>query len=89
MKPSFVLVVFLLMSLIACSEFESDCLEMHAEEFKKQRLDCKGSSIIKYEFQGKTVYAFSDGQCIADGGSNILDSECTEICFLGGIEGFS
>jgi hypothetical protein len=75
--------------LASCSEYDSDCLEKRADTFKSERIDCSGSSIKKYEFNGETLYAFADGNCISDGSTSILDEDCIEVCFLGGIAGFS
>ena len=75
--------------LASCSEYDSECLEKRAEAFKLVRIDCSGSSIKKYEFMGETLYAFADGICISDGSTSVLDEDCNEVCFLGGIAGFS
>lgn len=84
------LVVASVLVLASCSnEFDSDCQEAQADVFKTNMLDCSGASIIKYEFEGRDVYAFTDGQCLSDGGVSIIDESCTTICFLGGIAGFT
>lgn len=84
-----IILLFCIFTLGACSEYDSDCLEQVAETFKTDYVDCPGSSIKKYEFMGETLYAFADGNCIADGGTSLLDENCNEVCFLGGIAGFS
>ncbi|RMG82330.1 MAG: hypothetical protein D6714_11465, partial [Bacteroidetes bacterium] len=45
--------------------------------------------IIEYNFQGKTVYVFADGFCIADGAAFVLDTQCDTICMLNGLAGFT
>jgi len=47
--------------------------------------DCSRSSVISYKFQGMEVYAFADGICISDGGIQVLDEDCEQLCYLGGI----
>lgn len=84
-------ICFILLSsflLLSCSEDTPDCISEQIASFKVNQIDCRGATIIKYEFKGEEVYAFSDGQCISDGGTQIWDSACNSVCFLGGIAGF-
>lgn len=37
--------------------------------------------------QGKTVYVFDPGNCGADMTSEVIDSDCNSLGFLGGISG--
>ncbi len=73
---------------MSCTDDTPECISNHVETFKINQLDCEGATIAKYQFQGQEVYAFSDGQCISDGGTQIWDSECNSVCFLGGIAAF-
>lgn len=77
-------VFFFILSMVSCSS-EPDCIETKIAEFQTQQADCTGASVIKYEFNGKTLYGFSDGQCIADGGISLFDKNCVSVCFIGGI----
>jgi len=57
--------------------------------FQSNQEGCSGASIIQYEFQGEEVYAFTDGTCLNDGGTQVWDMDCNSVCFLGGIAGFT
>ena len=76
---------------VACSDIENDvpdCIKERIDNLQKD--DCE-DSMEEYEFQGKLVYIFKDepkGGC-ADFGSFVYDSDCNELCFLGGIAGFT
>ncbi len=83
MKTLFVFVCVL--TALACSDSEPECISDRIADFKEVQKDCPGASITKYEFQGKTLYGFSDGQCISDGGTSLVDEECNNYCFIGGI----
>ena len=45
------------------------------------------ASITRYDFQGKHVYVFYPGSCIADAFFDVYDSECNLICQLSGLAG--
>jgi hypothetical protein len=81
--------IFALILATSCTDSLSDCHETTSDTFKTEKVNCPGASIIKYEFEGNTVIAYSDGQCISDGGVSVFDEDCTPICFLGGIAGFT
>ena len=62
------------------------CVSKKIEEFKKTA--CKGSgNVCSYDFQSAKVYVFDKGICIADGGTQVVDENCNNICLLGGISG--
>jgi len=46
-----------------------------------------GASVKQYSFQGKDVYAFTPGNCISDGFTDVYDDNCQIIGSLGGIVG--
>ena len=83
------LLIIFCLSYISCSDENPECIDEMIENFKQNQEGCTNANIIKYEFQGEEVYAFSDGQCISDGGTAIWDLDCNSICFLGGIAGFT
>ena len=65
-----------------------ECIENKISAFKKSNITCdEGASVTRYTFQEKMVYVFSPGNCIADGGANVYDEACDELCFLGGLAG--
>ena len=78
---------YLFMSLLfwSCSKSQPDCLASEILAFQEAQASCLGASIVEYSFQGNRVYGFSDGECIIDGGTTILDENCEQLCFIGGI----
>lgn len=81
----------LLFTLQACSEedpVEPTCLETKIDEFKDDQATCENASIKKYNFQNQEVYAFTQGICISDGGTDVILEDCSQVCFLGGFAGF-
>ncbi len=87
----FLLPLFMgLLLFLACSDDNTtECIEDRINAFQSQAEWCTGASIIKYEFNGREVYAFAHGQCISDGATSVYDDECNEVCFLGGVAGFT
>ena len=73
----------------SCSDEIPPCIDERIDQFKEMNKDCIGASIIIYEFQDDRLYAFTDGQCISDGGTTLLTEDCTTHCFVGGIAGFT
>jgi len=72
-----------------CSE-TTDCVQAAIKQFKSSSTACShGASIKEYTFQGKKVYVYTDGNCIADGGSTVTDANCNYLGFLGGIGGMT
>lgn len=80
-----------LVSFISCSDIEADIPECIKEKINNiQKDDCE-DSMEEYEFQGNLVYIFKDeleNGC-ADFGSFVYDSDCNELCLIGGIAGFT
>jgi hypothetical protein len=64
----------------------SACIEAEITKFKS---DKNAGSIEEYSFNGKTVFSFRQGQNIADGGATVLDADCKQLCFGGGIAGLT
>ena len=69
----------------ACSDDQPDCIDDQIAVFQETQSDCPGATVKKYNFQGMTLYGFSDGQCISDGGTSLFDEDCNNFCFVGGI----
>lgn len=66
-----------------------DCVKEKIADFDKSQSFCKdgGTSVTKHTFQNKTVYAFNPGNCGNDLEAEIIDAECNQLGFLGGIAG--
>ncbi len=72
---------------LAIEDGTPDCIENSIKEYDETQ-DCNdGVNVTKYLFQGEMVYVFNPGNCGADMMSNILDSDCNSIGYLGGIAG--
>lgn len=62
------------------------CIEQLIKEFSAE-IECTlAVDVRKYEFQGGNVYLFKPGDCNPDVGSEIYDSECNSLGFLGGTD---
>lgn len=81
--------ILLSLTVLAFAACGDSCIDDKIVEFKASQDNCVGSSIIKYRFNNKDVYAFTQGQCIADGATVIYDKDCTQLCLLGGIAGLT
>lgn len=57
------------------------------EVFRTSNLLCDNASVNEHLFQNARVYSFSDGTCVADGGSSIYDAKGNSLCYLGGLIG--
>ena len=92
-----IIILFATCSYFACKK-EDDlglpkntpvCIKDTVEVFKDTEAICEGYHVSKFDTQIGNVYAFTDGNCVSDGGSRIFDEQCNLICFLGGIGGIS
>ena len=86
---SLILLTFFILS--SCHKQKVDksapgCIDHKVDDFSKT---CCSSSakVEEYTFQGKTVYVFDPGNCGADMASDVYDSDCNSLGFLGGIAG--
>jgi hypothetical protein len=79
----------ILLVLVSCkkSNHVSDCIQLKVYEFKSSVICSSGASINEYIFQGKLVYVFGDGHCMADGGASVFDFNCEYLGSLGGLAG--
>ena len=93
MRTLHLLLLIFICNLLACQKLEIEekvpvCIEDKIRDFKKSDFVCEGGArVLRYNFQGQLVYVFEPGNCIADGGADVLDEGCNKICFLGGIAG--
>jgi len=62
------------------------CLQDKIDAFKKTTC-AEGACVKQYQFQKTIVYAFIPGNCGADLSTDIVNSSCETIGFLGGIMG--
>jgi len=64
------------------------CIQEQIKEFSKSKIPCDdGKSVSSYNFQGKIVFIFDPGVCGNDLTSEVIDSNCNSLGFLGGIAG--
>ena len=63
-----------------------NCLTAKIDELSKQSCE-KGASVKEYKFTGKKVFVIDQGNCGNDMTSEVLDSDCKNLGYLGGISG--
>ena len=65
-----------------------ECIQNMIGEFEKNGSTCTdGAKVDKYNFIEKTVYVFDPGLCGDDMASDVYDSNCEYLGFLGGFIG--
>ena len=76
--------------VIACNSesVDPDCITSKIDIFKTEACS-SGASVIEYEFENQSVFAFEMGDCVADFFTLILNENCDTICMLGGFAGIS
>lgn len=85
--------VFLLMvALTSCSKPDikkgtPDCVKDKINTFDREITCSDGVNVTEYTFQNKTVYVFNPGTCGADMSSEVIDTDCNTIGYLGGFSG--
>lgn len=93
MKKQFALILTILVICISsCQKLDNDkdvpeCIENLIIDFDKNQSCENGVNVKKYTFMGNTVYVFDPGNCGADMTSEVIDSDCNTIGYLGGITG--
>lgn len=85
----YLFIILFSITFLACSDEHPECVDTRISQFKMDQADCPLATIKKYSFQDQIVYGFTDGNCIADGGTTIIDDSCQQLCFLGGIAGLT
>ena len=66
------------------------CIQAKIKEFSSSDISCETGKVVnKYDFQDMIVYVFEPGSCGNDMTSDVLDSDCNNLGFLGGIAGNS
>lgn len=86
------LITMLLFVLFACKknnlEKVPECIQNKINAFEKNESTCTdGASVDEYKFQEKSVYVFDPGLCGDDMASDVYDSNCGNLGFLGGLIG--
>lgn len=93
MKRFAILLVFVFTALISCNKLDIEngtptCVVEKIKSFNKSSI-CDDAEVSEYLFQGKTVYVFNSSNCFADLTSDVIDSECNKLGFLGGESGIT
>lgn len=88
------LLTFLLsLSLTSCEKIDlpegtPKCIKQKIRKLKGE--DCPSvQTVYRYDFQGQTVYLFNPKNCGNDLTSEVVNNDCENICFLGGVSGNS
>ena len=94
--------IFLVILLGSCTKSETgsiilcggpsapSCVFTTLEQFKTSHNLCStGASVKEFKWDGRAVFVFDEGICIADGQSAVLDANCKVLGYLGGIAGNS
>ena len=85
--------ILLVAGLVSCQlDIESGtpgCIQTKIKDFSKSEPCTNGKTISKYSFQGEIVYVFEPGSCGNDFATDVFDSNCNFLGFLGGIAGIS
>lgn len=84
--------ILLLTVLVGCKKLDIEkgtpqCVKNKIEDFNKLPTCDDGTEVKEYLFQSNTVYVFYPGSCGADMSSEVIDSECNTLGYLGGISG--
>jgi len=89
MRKAFI-VILCFVYLISCRKQADknipECINKNVFSFK-MNVCTRGASVNEYTFMGQKVYAFDQGNCIADGQTEITDSNCVTLGYLGGLLG--
>ncbi|MBK7959239.1 MAG: hypothetical protein IPK03_14775 [Bacteroidetes bacterium] len=73
--------------LTSCSKSHIPvCINKRIISFEKESCS-QGAQVEQYLFQSKTVFVFQPGNCGADMAAHVVDSNCADLGFLGGIMG--
>jgi hypothetical protein len=92
MKNLFVAVLGTWLILTACDKNTIErgtpaCVNNKIYEFDNETICTDSVRVEEYIFQSKTVYVFCPGICGADMTSQVIDSECNALGYLGGFIG--
>ena len=87
-----ILSIVIIIFLLGCTKSEiksdiSECIEKKIKLFSSDNNYCNNASVREYRFQNKMVYVFDVGNCGADISAPVIDNNCNNLGFLGGISG--
>jgi hypothetical protein len=82
--------IITLFAVLSCNKNNSytppPCISAQIEAFKTNTCE-HGASVNEYNFQNRSVFAFTMGNCGGDMSTPVFDSECNILGYLGGISG--
>ncbi len=87
-------IVLLIASIIiSCNKLDIEngtpkCVELKIKDLNKFST-CNDAKVDEYTFQGNTVYTLDPGNCGADMATEVINSDCISLGYLGGIDGNS
>jgi len=92
MKRLLLVPLLAFIALTGCSKLDikpgvPECITKKTKDLNKRTPCDEGASVEEYTFQGKIVYTLYTGDCITDGGTEVIDSDCNTIGYLGGYPG--
>ena len=91
MKKVIAFTFVIMLALSGCVKMDlprasSDCLKEKIREFAKADR-CADAKVDQYQFQAQTVYVFDGGTCAMDYASEVVNSDCRSMGYLGGLAG--
>jgi len=88
MKKISTILLLVVLSIASCKEekLEPNCLNNRISDLEDSPCD-EGVQISLFEFQEEHVYLLEQGNCIADGTTEVVDNQCNTLGFLGGLAG--
>ena len=83
-----ILILLMAFTIASCKEeqLEPSCLNDKKSDLKESACE-EGVQISLYKFQSANVYLLEQGNCIADGTTEVIDAKCNRLGFLGGLAG--
>jgi len=63
------------------------CVRKKIRQYDHENQCDRNVHVAAYTFQGKNVYVFEPGTCGADMTSEVIDSDCNQLGYLGGFIG--
>lgn len=83
---------FSIVAAVDCEDLDlpkdtSRCIKKRIRKFARTASCDLGAEVESVYFQGKVVYIFNPGNCGADMSTLVVDSDCHEVCSLGGFTG--
>lgn len=77
--------------IISCNKLDIEkgipkCVKNQIKDFNKSS-NCNNTKVDQYTFQGNIVYTFDPGNCGADMTTEVINSNCNSLGYLGGVSG--